>query len=56
MARGFLPTTNQSAHFIQDHQFAKAVGHFLEREHQGIGAYVVELAEHSPLKSTKVRP
>ena len=56
MARGFLPTTIQSAHFIADPQFAKAVQHFLNREHQGIGAYVDELAEHSPLKSTKVQP
>jgi predicted N-acyltransferase len=56
MARGFLPTTIQSAHFIKDPRFAKAVGHFLEREHQGIGAYVDELAEHSPLKSSKVLP
>lgn len=55
MARGFLPTTIHSAHFIADPRFAKAVKHFLEREHQGIGAYVDELAEHSPLKSTKVR-
>ena len=54
MARGFLPTTLQSAHFIKDPRFAKAIGHFLDREHQGIGAYVDELAEHSPLKSTKV--
>jgi uncharacterized protein len=56
MARGFLPTTIQSAHFIADPQFAKAVKHFLNREHQGIGAYVDELAEHSPLKSSKVQP
>jgi len=56
MARGFLPTTIQSAHFIADLQFAKAVQHFLNREHQGIGAYVDELAEHSPLKSSKVQP
>ena len=56
MARGFLPTTIHSAHFIADPRFAKAVKHFLEREHQGIGAYVDELAEHSPLKSTKVHP
>lgn len=54
MARGFLPTTIQSAHWIHDPRFAKAIGHFLEREHQGIGAYVDELAEHSPLKSSKV--
>ena len=56
MARGFLPTTIQSAHFIADPQFSKAVQHFLDREHQGIGAYVDELAEHSPLKSSKVQP
>ena len=55
MARGFLPTTIQSAHFIVDPQFSKAVKHFLEREQLGIGAYVDELAEHSPLKSAKVR-
>jgi predicted N-acyltransferase len=54
MARGFLPTTIQSAHYIVDPKFAKAVKHFLEREHQGIAAYVDELAEHSPLKSTTV--
>jgi predicted N-acyltransferase len=54
MARGFLPTTIQSAHFIKDPRFAKAVEHFLGREHQGIEAYVDELAEHSPLKSSKV--
>ena len=56
MARGFLPTQIQSAHFIADPQFSKAVQHFLNREHQGIGAYVDELAEHSPLKSSKVQP
>ncbi|WP_353431511.1 GNAT family N-acetyltransferase [Polynucleobacter sp. MWH-UH23A] len=54
MARGFLPTTIQSAHFIKDPRFAKAVEQFLGREHQGIEAYVDELAEHSPLKSSKV--
>ena len=56
MARGFIPTTIYSAHFIADPRFAKAVKHFLDRERQGIAAYVDELAEHSPLKSTKVHP
>jgi len=55
MARGFLPTTIQSAHYIVDPRFSQAVKHFLEREHQGIGAYVDELGEHSPLKSTTVQ-
>lgn len=54
MARGFMPVTVQSAHWIRDPQFAKAVERFLDREREGIGAYVDELAEHSPLKSTTV--
>jgi predicted N-acyltransferase len=54
MARGFLPTTIQSAHWIADQAFAKAVRNFLDREHLGMTAYVDELAEHSPLKSTTV--
>jgi predicted N-acyltransferase len=55
MARGFLPTTIQSAHYIVDPKFSQAVKYFLDREHQGIAAYVDELAEHNPLKSTKVQ-
>ena len=54
MARGFMPTTIHSAHWIADPQFSKAIKLFLEREHQGITAYVDELAEHSPLKSSTV--
>ncbi len=54
MARGFLPVTVQSAHWIKDPEFATAVERFLKRERAGIGAYVDELAEHSPLKSSKV--
>jgi uncharacterized protein len=54
MARGFLPKTIRSVHWIANPQFMDAVEHFLKRERAGIGAYVDELAEHSPLKSTKV--
>lgn len=54
MARGFLPTTLQSAHWIQDTVFANAVKRFLEREHEGMAAYVDELEQHIPLKSSKV--
>jgi predicted N-acyltransferase len=54
MARGFMPHTIHSAHWIADPQFSKAVHHFLEREHLGIANYVDELSEHSPLKSSKV--
>lgn len=55
MARGFLPTTIQSAHWIEDQSFSLAVKRFLEREHGGMTAYVDELEQHTPLKSAKVR-
>ena len=54
MARGFLPTTIHSAHWIADPGFSKAVKRFLDREHEGMTAYVDELEQHIPLKSTKV--
>lgn len=56
MARGFLPTTLQSAHWIADAGFSNAVKRFLEREHEGMAAYVDELEQHIPLKSSKVLP
>ncbi|MBP7943542.1 MAG: N-acetyltransferase, partial [Polynucleobacter sp.] len=56
MARGFLPTTLQSAHWIADAGFSNAVKRFLEREREGMAAYVDELEQHIPLKSTKVLP
>jgi predicted N-acyltransferase len=56
MARGFLPTTLQSAHWIEDPGFSNAVKRFLEREREGMAAYVDELEQHIPLKSSKVLP
>lgn len=54
MARGFIPTTLQSAHWIEDAGFANAVKRFLDREHEGMAAYVDELEQRIPLKSSKV--
>ena len=56
MARGFLPTTLQSAHWIADPGFSNAVKRFLEREREGMAAYVDELEQRIPLKSSKVLP
>ena len=56
MARGFLPTTLQSAHWIEDPGFSNAVKRFLNREHEGMAAYIDELEQHIPLKSSKVLP
>ncbi len=55
MARGFLPTTIQSAHWIEDESFSEAIKRFLEREHEGMNSYIDELEQHLPLKSTTVQ-
>jgi predicted N-acyltransferase len=55
MARGFLPITIQSAHWLADPSFSAAVKRFLDREHEGMAAYVDELEQHIPLKSSKVQ-
>lgn len=53
MARGFMPTTVCSYHYLSDPRFHDAVARFLERERLGIGQYLDELAEHNPLKQAK---
>ena len=51
MARGLLPVGTRSAHWLAHPQFAQAVQDFLQREGQGVAAYVDELREHSPFKT-----
>ena len=48
MARGFLPKTTYSAHYVNHPAFADAIERFLEREQVGINNYINELEEHSP--------
>ncbi|CAN5223085.1 GNAT family N-acetyltransferase [soil metagenome] len=50
MARGFLPTETASAHWLADQAFADAVDNFIERESMGIGGYLDELSERSPMR------
>lgn len=50
LARGLLPVTTTSAHWIADTNFARAVGDFLAREQQGVAQYVNELNESSPFR------
>ena len=50
MARALLPTATASMHWLAHPGFAEAVARFLERESQGIDAYMGELQLHSPLK------
>ena len=51
MARGLLPVTTASAHWLAHPQFADAVAQFLEREGEGVEAYVGELRERNPFKA-----
>ncbi|WP_420995538.1 GNAT family N-acetyltransferase [Cupriavidus sp. 30B13] len=48
MARGFLPVATRSAHWLAHPAFADAVERFLERERQGIDAYLDELNDRTP--------
>jgi len=53
LARGLLPVTTTSAHWIADANFARAVGDFLAREQLGVAQYVNELNESSPFRADK---
>jgi len=50
LARGFLPVTTRSAHWLAQPQFARAVEDYLQRETNAIAEYVDELNERSPFK------
>ncbi len=51
MARALLPVKTTSAHWLAHPAFADAVERFLQREDQGIGAYLDHLAQRNPLKA-----
>ena len=50
LARGFLPTTTWSAHWLAHPEFSRAVEDFLHRETRGIAQYVDELNDRNPFK------
>ena len=50
MARALLPVRATSAHWLAHPRFADAVARFLEREGQGVDAYLEHLQARSPLK------
>jgi predicted N-acyltransferase len=50
MARALLPVKTSSAHWIAHPAFADAVARFLEREGAGVGNYLDDLRQRSPLK------
>lgn len=50
LARGLLPATTWSAHWLADTRLSRAVERFLEQEAEGVAGYVDELNEHSPFR------
>ncbi len=50
LARGFLPVTTWSAHWLAHPRFARAVEDFLMREGAGMDNYLDELNERNPFK------
>ncbi len=50
MARGLMPVRTQSAHWIAEPEFARAIGAHLEQEGGAIDSYMDELDDRSPFK------
>jgi predicted N-acyltransferase len=50
LARGFMPVTTRSAHWLAQPQFAQAVENYLAQETDAIAEYVDGLNERSPFK------
>ncbi|MBI1396361.1 MAG: GNAT family N-acetyltransferase [Betaproteobacteria bacterium] len=50
LARGLMPVTTYSAHWVADPRFDRAVRDYVQRESRGVAAYVNELEEHAPFK------
>lgn len=51
MARALMPVPTHSAHWLAHPAFADAVDRFLEREREGVNAYMDHLASRSPFSA-----
>ena len=51
MARGLMPARTQSAHWIAEPEFARAIGSHLRQESGAIDEYLSELDDRSPFKA-----
>jgi predicted N-acyltransferase len=57
IARGYLPTTTYSAHYIADPALRHAIGDYLQRERAYVAAAGAELATFAPFrKNVAVEP
>jgi predicted N-acyltransferase len=50
LARGYLPTSTYSAHFIADPALRRAIADYLKRERAYVDAAGKELAEYTPFR------
>ena len=50
LARGYVPVTTWSAHYIPDRNFRRAVADYLEREREGVASDQDYLAQLTPFK------
>ena len=52
LARGYMPVTTHSLHWIADPGFRKAVARYLEEERAAVGAEIDYLAGHGPFRKS----
>lgn len=50
LARGYLPTTTYSAHYLPNAGFRDAVAGFLRMEREAVAAHIAELGEMAPFR------
>ena len=55
VARGFLPTVTQSAHWLADARFSDAIARHLAHERDGMRDYIAEMHTHSPYRAPQAR-
>ncbi len=52
VARGFVPTLTQSAHWLKDSEFKEPIKHFCQQESEHIALYIQQVDTHNPYKET----
>ncbi|TPW33019.1 N-acetyltransferase [Martelella alba] len=52
LARGYLPVTTHSAHYIAHEGLRRAIAEYLEHEREGVAETNAYLSEHSPFRKT----
>jgi predicted N-acyltransferase len=55
LARGYMPTTTHSAHYIADTGFRRAVAQYLESERREVAYQGEALTEHAPFRHVETR-